>query len=93
MGAVPSVGLFLRDLSPYLRKFKRKPRKTLIGYVDKHDRGLNPAPTIYQFRRQNHSVTGGAIGKMEYSTEIVLSQIIAKNYDKKKTCFNIKVEL
>ena len=30
-GDVPSVGVFLRDSSPYLREFQRKPRKTLNG--------------------------------------------------------------
>ena len=28
MGDVPSVGVFLRDPSAYLREFRRKPRKT-----------------------------------------------------------------
>ena len=28
---MPSVGVFLRDPSPYLRKFRRKPRKTPNG--------------------------------------------------------------
>ena len=28
---VPSMGVFLKDLSPYLRKFRRKPRKTPKG--------------------------------------------------------------
>ena len=33
MGGVPSVGVFLRDPSPYLREFRRKLRKTpnLLG--------------------------------------------------------------
>ena len=31
MGGVPSVGVFLRDPSPYLREFWRKPRKTRKG--------------------------------------------------------------
>ena len=30
-GDVPSVGVFPRDSSPYLRKFRRKPRKTPNG--------------------------------------------------------------
>ena len=31
IGGMPSVGVFLRDLSPYLREFRRKPWKTLNG--------------------------------------------------------------
>ena len=30
-GGVPSVGIFLRDPSPYLREFRGKPRKTPNG--------------------------------------------------------------
>ena len=45
-GRVPSVGVFLRDPRPYLRKFQRKPRRTPNGYADKHDRGLNLAPPV-----------------------------------------------
>ena len=30
-GGVPSMGLFLRNPSPYLREFLRKPRKTPNG--------------------------------------------------------------
>ena len=48
-GGVLSVGVFLRDHSLYLYKFRRKPCKTPKGKVDKHDQGLNLAPTIYQF--------------------------------------------
>ena len=36
IGSMPSVGVFLRDLSQYLHEFRRKPRKTPNGYVDKH---------------------------------------------------------
>ena len=43
VGGVPSVGVILRHPSPYLREFRRKPRETLKGYVDKRDRGLNLA--------------------------------------------------
>ena len=28
---MPSMGVFLRDPSPYLRQFRRKPRKALNG--------------------------------------------------------------
>ena len=31
IGGMPSVGVFLRDPSPYLREFRRKPQKTLNG--------------------------------------------------------------
>ena len=30
-GGMPSVGVFLRDPGPYLREFRRKPRKTPNG--------------------------------------------------------------
>ena len=41
IGGVPSLGVFLKDPSPYLREFRRKPRKTPNGQVDKLDRGFN----------------------------------------------------
>ena len=44
----PSVGVFLKDPSPYLREFRRKTRKTLNGEVDKRDRGLNLTPPVYK---------------------------------------------
>ena len=31
LGGMPSVGVFLRDPSPYLREFRRKSRKTPNG--------------------------------------------------------------
>ena len=31
IGGMPSVGIFLRDPSPYLSEFRRKPRKTPNG--------------------------------------------------------------
>ena len=31
IGGMPSVGVFLRDPSPYLRVFRKKPRKTPNG--------------------------------------------------------------
>ena len=40
VGEVHFIRVFLRDPSPYLRKFRNKPRKTPIGYFDKRDRGL-----------------------------------------------------
>ena len=49
MGGVPSVGVFLRDPRQYLHEIRKKPRKTPNGYVDKHDRGLNLAPPVFQF--------------------------------------------
>ena len=42
-------GVFLREPSPYLRQFRRKPRKTPKGQVYKRDRGLNLALPVYQF--------------------------------------------
>ena len=50
IGVMPSVGVFQRDSSPYLREFRRKPRKTPNGLVDMRDRGMDPAPPVYQFR-------------------------------------------
>ena len=47
VGGVPSVGGFLRDPSPYLREFKRKPLKIPNGLVYKRDRGLNLAPPVH----------------------------------------------
>ena len=49
VGGLPSVGVFLRDPSPYLREFRRKPRKSPNGLIDKRDRGLNLAPPVFQF--------------------------------------------
>ena len=51
-GGMPSVGVFLRDTSPYLREFWRKPRKTMNGFVDKRDRELNSVPLVYQFEHR-----------------------------------------
>ena len=48
MGGELSVGVFLRDISPYLREFRRKPRKIPN---DKRDRGLNLAPPVFQDER------------------------------------------
>ena len=53
-------GVFLRGARLYLRKFWRKPRKTLQSQVDKHNLDLNPASLVYQFWRQNLLATGGA---------------------------------
>ena len=39
----PSMGVFLRDPSPYLREFGRKPRKTPNDKINKRDRGLSLA--------------------------------------------------
>ena len=49
---MPSMGVFIRDPSPYLPEFRRKPQKTSNGLVDKRDRGLNPAPPVYQLERK-----------------------------------------
>ena len=43
VGGVPSARVFLMDHSPNLREFRRKPLKTPNSWVDKRDRGLNPA--------------------------------------------------
>ena len=41
------MGVFLRDHITYLHEFRRKRQKTLNGYVDNRDRGLNLAlPSI-----------------------------------------------
>ena len=45
----PFTGFFLNDPSPYLREFWRKPWKTPNSLVDKHNRGLNLAPPVFQF--------------------------------------------
>ena len=37
-GGVPSVKVFLRDLSPHLHKFWRKSQETPNGYAHKHIR-------------------------------------------------------
>ena len=37
MGGMPSVGVFLRDPSPYLREFGKKLQKTPKGWIDKRD--------------------------------------------------------
>ena len=46
-GGVSCVGIFLRDPSPHVRAFRRKPRKTPNDYVDKRDRGLKLAPPVF----------------------------------------------
>ena len=46
------MGIFLKDPSPYLCEYRRKPLKTPKGYVDKRDRGLNLAPPVYHFERR-----------------------------------------
>ena len=59
IGGVTSMGVFLRDLRPYLCEFWRKPRKTPNAQVNKRDRGLNLTSPVYQLPAQNHSATGG----------------------------------
>ena len=63
-----SGSVFLRDPNPYLHEFRRKPRKTPNGQVDKRDWELNSVPPVYQLRAQNHSATGGG----EYKKEMIL---------------------
>ena len=60
-GRVPSFRVFLRDPSPYLRKFQRKQWKSPNVWIDKRDRDLNPASPFNQFKGQNRSDTDGAI--------------------------------
>ena len=59
-GEVPSVGVFLRDSTPYLCEFRRKPWKTPNGLVDKRKLGLNLALPVYQLWVQYHSSTSRA---------------------------------
>ena len=58
MGEMPSMGVTLRDPCPHLHEFRKKTRKTLNYLVHKRDRGLNPAPPVYQFKAQNRWATG-----------------------------------
>ena len=63
-GECPQLGVFLRDPSPYLRNFRRKPLQTSNGQVNMCDGELNLAPPIYyQFWKQNRSATGGVWNK------------------------------
>ena len=57
MGGVPFPGIFLREPSPNLYEFCRKPWKTPKGYADKRNRRMNLAPTVYQFL---NAAAGGA---------------------------------
>ena len=57
----PPWGVFLRDPSPYLCKFRRKPWKTPNVWIDKRERDFNPASPFNQFKGQNRSDTDGAI--------------------------------
>ena len=57
-GRVPSVEAFLRDPSPYLRKFWRKKRITQNSLVDKIDQEFISALLVCRFWEYNHSVTG-----------------------------------
>ena len=41
-GGVSSLLVLLRGFSPYLRKFRRKPRKTPNGYVKKWRQDIEP---------------------------------------------------
>ena len=60
IGGMSSVGIFLMDASQYLRKFRRKPRKTPKDLVDKRDRKPNPAPPVFQVLSAERSATGKA---------------------------------
>ena len=44
IGGVPSMGVLLRDSSPYLGKLWRKPLKTKNNQVEKWDRDMNTSP-------------------------------------------------
>ena len=60
IGGLLSVGVFLRDPNPYLREFRRKPRKTPDSQVDKRDRGLNPWHlSSSHFEKRYHTATSG----------------------------------
>ena len=50
IGVVSLVGIFLRNPSPYLREFRRKPQKTPNDQVKKRDQGLNLATPVSQFQ-------------------------------------------
>ena len=50
-------GIFLRNPSPYLCEFWKKPWKILNHQVNKWDRELNPATPVNQFWGQNWSAT------------------------------------
>ena len=61
MGGIPSVGGPCMGSQPvFMKVLELKPLKTPNSKVDKRNRGLNPAPPVYQFRVQNSSATGGA---------------------------------
>ena len=75
IGWMSSGAVFLRDLNPYLREFRRKLQKTPKGSVDKRDRELNSAPPIYQFWAQNRSAIGGVItywNSFEYPCTVII---------------------
>ena len=59
-GPEGGVSPFLRDPSPYLSEFRRKPRKSPNGLVDKRNKESNAAPLVYQFKEQSISVTSRA---------------------------------
>ena len=59
LGGMPSLEVVLRDPNLYLPEYRRKPRKTLNGYVDKRDQKLNPRPSSTNLSL-NHSATGKA---------------------------------
>ena len=62
---MPSVGVFIRDSSSYLKEFRRKPQKIPNGLVDKCDRRLNKA-TSFEGRTVWPLV--GLIGTINYAT-------------------------
>ena len=73
VGGAPSVGVFLRDSSPYLREFRRKPLKTSNDYVDNRDWGLILPPLVYQLWPQNCSATGRPKSREKKSNRMWIS--------------------
>ena len=47
-GGCPAWEMFLRDPSPYLGEFQKKPRKTPYDWIEKRNRKLSPACPAYQ---------------------------------------------
>ena len=58
MGWMPSVAIFLRDPSPYLREFRRKPVKTPNRQVNKHDPGVEPGTSLKYGQFNVHALAG-----------------------------------
>ena len=88
MSGTPSVGVFLRDPSPYLREFWRNPRKTPNGLVNKRVRGLNLAPSVYQFERRT---TQPLVGPLRWQ-KIMRQAPISIKIKTRNTCLFSKYE-